>query len=286
MMDLFLQSLKSTIEITLIILVLMIIIEALLLRYQERMLHIIKKNKFVGYITSSFFGIIPGCLGTFAMDSLYMTGLLGFGGIVAVMVATSGDEAFLLLGMASKGEIPWLTVIFLISILFVLGIMAGIIADIIKKKSKMTFCTKCEVTKHEIEKFNSKHFLKEHVYDHILKKHIWQVFLWLFAAIFIIDFLRGYINLETLFSSSNMLYLLIIVALVGILPISGPNVFLLVLFSKGLIPFSLLLTNSIIQDGHGLLPIIGFSFRDALKIKIFNFVFGLLIGGILLLFGV
>ena len=95
----------------------------------------------------------------------------------------------------------------------------------------------------------------------------------------------GMVDTETIFQASNLVYILLIAALVGILPISGPNIFLLVLFSKGLIPFSVLLANSIIQDGHGLLPIMGFSMDDALKIKLFNFIFGLIIGGALLFFG-
>ena len=40
----------------------------------------------------------------------------------------------------------------------------------------------------------------------------------------------------------------------------------------------MVLVNSIVQDGHGLLPIIGFSIKDALKLKIFNLVFGLVVG--------
>ena len=79
-----------------------------------------------------------------------------------------------------------------------------------------------------------------------------------------------------------MFYILIIASLVALLPISGPNVFLVVMFSKGLIPFSVLLANSIIQDGHGLLPIMGFSISDAIKIKAYNFIFGLILGLILL----
>jgi len=107
--------------------------------------------------------------------------------------------------------------------------------------------------------------------------------LWLFAAIFIIGLLQQSVNLN--FLEANKFYVLIIASLIGILPISGPNVFLIVMFSNGLIPFSILLANSIIQDGHGLLPIMGFSMDDAVKIKIFNLVFGFTIGLVLLMIG-
>ena len=86
-------------------------------------------------------------------------------------------------------------------------------------------------------------------------------------------------------ANTNPWFLLLIAGLVGLLPISGPNIFLLVMFAQGLIPFSILLANSIIQDGHGLLPIIGFSVDDAIKIKTINFVFGMIVGLIVLAIG-
>ncbi|PLW80458.1 hypothetical protein C0585_02585 [Candidatus Woesearchaeota archaeon] len=279
----FLDSLKGSMTITLIILVMMIIVEILVLKYQDKLLNFAKKNRFLGYIMSAFFGIIPGCTGTFIMDSLYMTGLLGFGGIIAVMIATSGDEAFLLFSMAANGEIAWSTIILLTSTLFLLGIIGGFVADRFRKKINMKFCTKCEIVHHHHHEFKLKHFFKEHVTNHILKKHIWQIFLWLFAAIFIINMVQS--NVELNFLSDSMFVVLLIASLVAVLPISGPNIFLVVMFSNGLVPFSVLLANSIIQDGHGLLPIIGFSIEDAVKIKIFNFVFGFTIGLVLLIFG-
>jgi hypothetical protein len=44
------------------------------------------------------------------------------------------------------------------------------------------------------------------------------------------------------------------------------------MFAKGIIPFELLLVNTIMQDGHGLLPLIPYSLRDALYIKLFKLI--------------
>ena len=285
MIDILLSSLNLSVKITLLIFGLMIIIELLVLKYKDKVIKIIKYNKISKYIVPSFFGIIPGCIGTFAMDSLYMAGLLGFGGITAVMIATSGDEAFLLISMVAAGEIPLLTVVYLTVILFAMGIIGGKLADLFIKKYKIKFCEKCGIINHGDKEFKFKHFIKEHIYKHIIKKHIWRVFIWLFAAISIIGIIQANIGQEITFSGANLFYVLIIASLIGLLPISGPNVFFIVMFSKGMIPFSVLLANSIIQDGHGLLPIMGFSMKDTIKIKLFNFVFGFIVGLILLLVG-
>lgn len=281
--QIFIGSLKESVQITLIIFALMIIIEFLVLKFKGRLLTFLKKNRAVRYVTASFFGIIPGCIGTFAMDSMYMAGLLGFGGITATMIATSGDEAFLMLGMAANGEISWTIIIALTGILFILGIIGAFGADFTKKRTKMKFCKKCSIDYHPKMEFQLGHFVRKHIVRHIVKKHIWKIFLWVFVAIFAIQALEGQINLEL--AGISMFYVLLIASLIGLLPISGPNVFLIVMFSHGMIPFSVLLANSIIQDGHGLLPIIGFSLEDAVKIKVFNFIFGLAIGAALLMFG-
>ncbi len=281
--NMFLSSLKQSLFIIAIIFILMVVVEILVLKYKNGVLKFIKKNKFLEYCVPSFFGSVPGCIGTFAMDSLYMAGLLGFGGIVAVMISTSGDEALLLISMAIQGSIPWIIIIFLTLMLFVLGIVGGYLADYYKKKSNMKICEKCKVVYHKGKEFEFAHFVKEHLYNHIIKKHIWKIFLWIFVAIFLIGLFQDKISVG--FTGINMFYILILASLIALLPISGPNVFLVVMFSKGMVPFSVLLANSIIQDGHGLLPILGFSMNDAIKIKLFNFIFGLIIGIILLGFG-
>ena len=283
--QLFIGSLKESIKITLIIFVLMVIIELLVLKYKHKITKIATKNRFMSYAVSSFFGSVPGCIGTFVMDSMYMSGLLGFGGIIAAMISTSGDEAFLMLSMIASGNLKVAPVLILFAVLFGLGIIGGIAADLFVKKFGIKFCRRCTIKRHKNEEFKFKHIFKEHIYRHIIRKHIWQIFLWVFAAIFLIELTSGFLFVGNLFSGNNLFFVLLIASLIGLLPISGPNVFLIVLFSKGSIPFSILLANSIIQDGHGLLPIMGFSLEDAVKIKLFNFLYGLGLGLVLLSLG-
>jgi len=57
------------------------------------------------------------------------------------------------------------------------------------------------------------------------------------------------------------------------------------MFAEGLVPFSVLLTSSIVQDGHGMLPLFSCSVKDALRVKLFNFIFGIVVGAFFLLLG-
>ena len=93
------------------------------------------------------------------------------------------------------------------------------------------------------------------------------------------------VNLQSITSEYKFL-LLILSALIGLIPESGPHLIFVMLFANGLIPFSILFTSSVVQDGHGLLPMLSYSVKDSILVKAFNFVFGLSIGLILFFVGI
>ena len=76
----------------------------------------------------------------------------------------------------------------------------------------------------------------------------------------------------------NPLTLLIVACVLGIIPESGPHLLFVTLFAEGNIPFSILLASSIVQDGHGMLPLLGDSFRAFAVVKAINLAIGLLVG--------
>jgi hypothetical protein len=80
-----------------------------------------------------------------------------------------------------------------------------------------------------------------------------------------------------------MFFILIIAVLLGLIPQSGPHLIFVVLFIQGVIPFSILLASSIVQDGHGSLPLLAESKKSFVIMKIINILVGLLIGGVGLL---
>lgn len=130
----------------------------------------------------------------------------------------------------------------------------------------------------------SDHYLREHIWNHLVKKHLGRIFLWTFGALVMIHFGFRIWDLEG-FVHSHASWMVILSALVGLIPESGPHLVFVVLFSKGLIPFSVLLANAVVQDGHGMLPLLGFSVRDAAFVKLFNLVLGLIIGTVLFILG-
>jgi Putative, 10TM heavy-metal exporter len=270
---------EDTVQITLLVTLMMIVVDLVNLWSKGKVAFLLRRKSKTGqYVVSSLIGTVPGCFGGFTNVSMYIHGLISFGALCGSMIAVSGDEAFVMLAMIPK------TAVILFAVLFVIGTVGGRVVDFVVQKFNIQTNSNCaDLVIHDTEK-TFKHFLKEHVYHHIIKKHIWKTALWTFGALIVIQVALKYLNLEH-FTTSYPLIFLLAAALIGLIPESGPHLLFVTLFASGLIPFSILLTSSIVQDGHSMLPLLSYSFKDSVKIKLFNFVIGLSLGLVLLLLG-
>jgi len=94
------------------------------------------------YLLAALLGAIPGCLGAFVVISLYIHRRLTMGAVVTAMIATIGDETFVLLAMA-PGTAAWM-----IPALALLGIPAGFVTDLVRGGSR-PHGADCELDLHE-----------------------------------------------------------------------------------------------------------------------------------------
>jgi hypothetical protein len=129
------------------------------------------------------------------------------------------------------------------------------------------------------------HFLERHLWDHIVKVHIPRVFLWTLGALLLMHLLLNYLNIEP-WIKANYLAVLLIACLIGLIPESGPHLVFVTFYAQGAIPFGVLLASSIVQDGHGMLPLLAESKRGFFSVKAINLIVGLLSGLVCYLIGV
>jgi hypothetical protein len=327
--------------ITLFVFVMMLIVDYINVLTKGKMEEAVKGKRGRQYVITAFLGATPGCLGAFMTVSFYVHGLLGFGAMVGGMIATSGDEAFVMLTLFPKKAV------LLFGLLFILGIASGWISDKLASRLGIVPCRECKLEvihseeacrcfdPIELKKFPKlsfsryavllfllpvivaiglgyigpkgwnwtrvtlfsllfvaafvvatvpHHYLNDHIWQHLIRRHLWRVFLWTFSALLIITVALSCGNIEA-FVESHMALIFLICALVGLIPESGPHMIFVMMFASGLVPFSILLTSSIVQDGHGMLPLFSHSIRDAVLIKVFNLVFAIAVGLPLLLLG-
>ena len=341
-MNQFLEILTHSMLITGFVFIMMLLIEYINVQTHGSWQEKLKKGRIGQYVLAVVLGAIPGCLGAFTVVSLYAHGVVSFGALVATMIATSGDEAFVMLSIFP------VKAIFLTVIISVIGFAVGYVTDLVyKKQDKLLtgkehplpihgeeFCN-CYPKGYILKQLKEitfervlligflslfvilfltgsvmseavewikitilggslfalfvvttvpDHFLQKHLWEHVLKKHLLRIFLWTFGALLVIHILMNYIDLDT-WIHTNTLMVLTIAVLIGIIPESGPHLVFVTLFAQGSLPFSILLASSIVQDGHGTLPLLAVSKRGFIILKIINVAAGFALGMIGMLFG-
>jgi len=270
----------STLEISSIVFIMMVLVDFFDVKTRGLIKSFIHKSRWTEYFTSSFLGATPGCFGTYINVSMYMHGFLGLGAISAGMIATSGDEAFVMLVQFPEQAIT------LFIILFIIAIPAGRILDYLSVKLNINKSNDCKMhTVHEQDtERNYKHYFTVHIWQHIFKTHVVRIIFWTFFSLLAINFALQLFPIGS-FVEQNVLWIIIGAILIGIIPESGPHLVFVSLYASGVVPFSVLLASSIAQDGHGMLPMLSYSLRDSIIIKTFNISFALVVGIVSYLIG-
>ena len=332
--------LTDTLMITAFVTAMMILVEYLNVLSQGRWRIWVSRSRASQYLLAAALGATPGCLGAFVVVALYMHRSLRLGALVAAMIATSGDEAFVMLALFPR------TAALMMLTMALLGIAVGYLTDTLLQTQQADKCP--DLVLHPIEEdcrcFDlsslpsqwrqpsvgraylsagcalfvlaillgmtgptswgwmrvtlllvslfalfvvstvPEHFLREHLLEHVIQRHVPRIFAWTLGALAAMALLNTWVHVAE--SIRNQPWLMLAVAsAVGIIPESGPHMFFVTLFSKGLVPLGVIMASSIVQDGHGMLPLLAYSRRDFLKVKSINLIVGLIAGSMLLWLG-
>lgn len=334
---------KLAVQVTGFVLVMMLVIEYLHVRTQGFWEQRLQVHRWGQYLLAAIIGATPGCLGAFAVVALYTHRRVSLGALVTVMLATAGDESFVMFAMIPQQALV------IHGALLLLGIVAGVATDLVIGKRFDRYLIPCEeLTLHpdhqETAVSNPKpwwqywrhcsmsrgvlavglvgllfgiiagelgppdwnwlrvtivliigiacwivmtvsdHFLEAHLWQHVVVRHIPRVFAWTLGSLILLHLMTTYIDV-TPFVSRGVWVMLVIACLVGIIPESGPHLIFVTLFAQGLIPMSVLLASSIVQDGHGMLPLLAHSRRAFLVVKAINIFIAMLVGVVMILNG-
>ena len=136
MLHTIIDALRNSILITGLVIVMMMMIESLNIESKGLFFKGLKKTRVGQVIFGALLGSIPGCMGGFATVSLYTHRMFSFGALIAMMIASSGDEAFIMLAMIPEQAF----VIF--AVLFIVAVVTGIIVDYCNDKLHKRHCHK------------------------------------------------------------------------------------------------------------------------------------------------
>ncbi len=263
-----LDVLKEAASISVFVVLLMTVIEIINQRSKGRLLTFANESHVGTVLISSVLGIVPGCLGGLATTSMYNRKLISFGALMAMMVATCGDEAFIMLA-----TMPEFAIIIFCG-LFILSLIVGFGIDLIGGKKKQAVIPEpSDITQEQA---------KERWY-HVILHHFPEIFLWTFGVMAITAIAQNYIDINGWISHNTPLMILL-ATLIGCIPQSGPHIIFITLFVSGVIPLPVLLASCISQDGHAALPLIAVDKKSFIKVKLIKCALALAVGFTALLF--
>ena len=117
------DALRAAVLITGMVVIMMMMIESLNIGSRGRLFARLQGSKFGQIVLSALLGWIPGCMGGFASVSLFSHGMVSFGALVAMLIATMGDESFVMLTLF-PGKALLISAVCLVT-----GILVGVIID-------------------------------------------------------------------------------------------------------------------------------------------------------------
>lgn len=124
----FLASIKHTLQIGLFILIANLIISIIIFKVGENNLsNILLHKNFLTYFIASLIGLIPNCAGSVIITELYLSKLISIGNLLSGLLTGSG-LGILLLFKTNKNIKENLSIL---SIIYFVGVIIGIIVDIV-----------------------------------------------------------------------------------------------------------------------------------------------------------
>ena len=118
----------DAVMITGFVVVIMLVVEYFNVLTSGRLQGRLLAQKWAQYLLGVALGVVPGCLGGFAVVSMFSHGVVSIGAVVAMMIATTGDESFFMVTLFPR------TYLLMTAGLVVLGIAMGALTDYVMRK--------------------------------------------------------------------------------------------------------------------------------------------------------
>ena len=114
------EILKHSLVITAFVMVMMLLIEYLTVQTRGQWSRSFERHPLMQVLLAALLGLTPGCLGGFFIVTLYTHRIINMAALATAMIASSGDEAFIMIAMIPD------RVVLLIVVLFIIAVITGL----------------------------------------------------------------------------------------------------------------------------------------------------------------
>ena len=217
------------------------------------------KRKKTGPIFGSLFGLIPQCGTSVLGADLYIKRYITMGTLIAVFLSCS-DEAFI--ALLASGSSRMIYILPLIGLKLSIGIVIGILIDLIFKKQEVVEI-KEEEHEHlgEYECPEHEHVHKEdRVHKHLLHPlfHSLEIFAYVLVINLVLGFIIGFVGKDNFvnFIQYNRYFAPLFTSIIGLIPNCASSLLITELFADGSLSFGALLSGLLVNSGLGMLMLL------------------------------
>ncbi len=270
-LDILLDTFEDVLKIVPFLFCIYLILEWMEQEAGHKMEHFLEKHRKINPLAGTLFGLLPSCGFAGAASSLYATGVISAGTLVAVYLASS-DEMMSI--MISK-QAPLSLMLPILGIKLIVGIIAGYLLDTLSRHRAINVQEFCEA-----EHDDHSHGI---LYSSIM--HTIEVAIWLFIITFLFNGFVEWIGQDTLyqFIVNHPNKSVLVSSLVGMIPSCASSILLTTMYIEGVITFPAVCAGLLVNAGSGMMILfrVNRNMKDNLMILFVTWFFGLASGFIL-----
>ncbi len=270
MIDILLDTIIDSIKLLPFLFITYLIMEYLEHKTGEKAKKVIEKSGKFGPIFGGILGIFPQCGFSAAAANLYAGKVITLGTLIAIFLSTSDEMLPILL----SESVPVYTIITILAIKLFIGIIAGLLIDIIGQAFKKKKEDKIEqeighICEHEHCHCEEEGILKSSI------KHTLHIFLFIFIISLLINFIIHWIGEENLASLILNMPVVgpLIAGLVGLIPNCAGSVILTQLYLEEVISFGSMIGGLLVGSGIGILILFRVNENKKENIKILTILY-------------
>lgn len=250
MLDAILDAIIDSLKLLPFLFITYLLMELLENKASEKSLKVIKKSGKFGPILGSLLGIVPQCGFSAAAASLYAGKIISIGSLIAIFLSTSDEMLPILISSAA----PISLIIKILLIKLIIGIVFGVIIDIIFRKKNNINIEDDKTHIHDICEDEHCHCNEDGILRSSIK-HTLHIFIYVFIIVLAITILLNIIgedNIANIMTKTNILGPFVS-SLIGIIPNCASSVIITQLYLKDMITFGSLIAGLLMNSGIGML---------------------------------
>ncbi len=250
MLDAILDAIIDSLKLLPFLFITYLLMELLENKASEKSLKVIKKSGKFGPILGSLLGIVPQCGFSAAAASLYAGKIISIGSLIAIFLSTSDEMLPILISSAA----PISLIIKILLIKLIIGIVFGVIIDIIFRKKNNINIEDDKIHIHDICEDEHCHCNEDGILRSSIK-HTLHIFIYVFIIILAITILINIIgenSIANIMTKTNILGPFVS-SLIGIIPNCASSVIITQLYLKDMITFGSLIAGLLMNSGIGML---------------------------------